>query len=167
MTKSWEEYRDELCQKLENDFGLQRFENRDYPIKALTTNSKITKDPDFNKNMKKNGQKDLATIGDAVIDVLIYEHFIDKRFPKNAKDLNALREKFGKNRALHLISKMPPVNLKDYLIQTEDDPCWEKGRTCLAVYFEALIAIIFIEHGIAEAKQFLHTISFFENVKKI
>lgn len=44
---------------------------------------------------------------------------------------------------------------------------YQNGTICLAVYFEALVAIIYIEHGIDAARKFLQTISFFENVKKI
>jgi dsRNA-specific ribonuclease len=167
MATIWEEHRDALCQKLENDFQLPKFKNRDYPIKALTSNDRITQGPEFLKHMKKNAQKDLAVIGDAVVNFLIYEHFLEENSPKNAKDLNTLRETFGKNRTLHLVSKTLSVNLKNYIITTDNDPCWERGITCLAVYFEALVAIIFIEHGIDETRKFFKTISFFENVKKM
>jgi dsRNA-specific ribonuclease len=167
MAITWEEYRDVLCQKLEHDFRLPTFANRDYPIKALTSNDRITQDPEFLKHMKKNAQKDLAIIGDAVVNFLIYEHFLGENSLKNSKDLNTLRETFGKNRTLHLVSKTLSVNLKNYIIKTDNDSCWEKGITCLAVYFEALVAIIFIQHGIDETRKFFQTISFFENVKKM
>jgi hypothetical protein len=35
MAELWEECRNELCRKIKNGFGLQRFENRDYPIITL------------------------------------------------------------------------------------------------------------------------------------
>ena len=84
MATTWEEYRDALCQKLENDFQLPKFGNRDYPIKALTSNDRVTQDPEFRKHMKKNGQKDLAIIGDSVINLLIYEHFLKEDPPQDA-----------------------------------------------------------------------------------
>ena len=167
MEVTWGKYRDKICLKIENDFHLPTFKNRDYPIIALTSNDRITQDVEFSKYMKKNGQKDLATVGDTVIDFLIIDHFLDGNSQMNAKDLNTLREKYGKNRTLHLISKSPAVNLKNYLLMTDNDPCWDKGITCLAVYFEALVGIIFVEHGIDAAEKFLSTITFFENVKKI
>ena len=168
MTLKWEEQRDTLCERIEKDFHLQKFKkNRDFPIIALTSNDKISDDVEFKKKMKLNGKKDLATIGDTVIDFLIMEHFLDKKDQKSAKVQNILREKFGKNRTLHLISKTPCVHLNDYIIKTDNEKCAETGITCLAVYFEALVAIIFIEHGITAAKKFFRTISFFENVKKM
>lgn len=167
MTLTWEEQRDSLCDRIEKDFQLKNFSNRNFPIVALTSNDIISKDINFKKNMKKNGQKNLAAVGDTVIDFLIVDHFSTECSQKNAKDLNSLRESYGKNRTLHRISKTVDVNLKDYIISTENDPCWENGITCLAVYFEALVGIIFLEHGIDEAKKFLNLISFFENVKKM
>jgi len=167
MAMNWAEHRHELCLRIENDFQIPAFKNRDYPIIALTSNDRITQDAEFQKYMKINDQKDLAMIGDTVIDFLIIEYFLDRKSKKSAQDLNTLREKYGKNRTLHLVSKTPAVHLKDYRIRTDNDRCWEIGKTCLAVYFEALVAIIFIDHGIDEVKKFLQTISFFENVKKI
>jgi dsRNA-specific ribonuclease len=165
MTVNWAEHRSELCSKIENDFNIPTFKNRDYPIVALTSNDKITQDAEFHKYMKIDGQKDLATIGDTIIDFLIIEHFLEEKSQKSAHALNTLREKYGKNRTLHLVSKTPDVNLKNYIIGTDNDRCWETGKTCLAVYFEALVAIIFIENGIDEVKKFLQKISFFEIVK--
>lgn len=167
MTKTWVEHRDALCLKIENDFHLQKFKNRDFPIIALTSNDRISNDVDFQKNMIIDGKKDLATIGDTVIDFLIMEHFLDRNSKKSAKELNTLREKFGKNRTLHLISKTTSLNLNDYIIKTDNERCGETGKICLAVYFEALVAIIFIEHGIDAVKKFLSTISFFNNVKNV
>ena len=165
MTVNWAEHRNELCSKIENDFNIPTFKNKDYPIVALTSNDKITQDAEFHKYMKIDGQKDLATIGDTVIDFLIIEHFLEEKSQKSAHALNTLREKYGKNRTLHLVSKTPDVHLKKYIIGTDNDRCWETGKTCLAVYFEALVAIIFIENGIDEVKKFLQKISFFEIVK--
>lgn len=164
MVTTWEEYCESLCQRLETDFNLPLFKNRAYPITALTSNDRIEKDPEFKKHMKKDQQKDLATLGDAIIHCLIYEHFV-REFPlKKSKDLNNQREKFGKNRNLHLISKSHSVNLKNYLMTSDNDPCWENGRTCLAVYFKALVAIIFIDNGLDTTRNFFKTISFFNDV---
>lgn len=167
MILTWEEQRDALCEKIEKDFHLQKFSNRNFPIIALTSNGKISLDASFKKNMKHDGKKDLATIGDTVIDFLIMEHFLDKKDQKSAQIQNVLREKYGKNRTLHLIAKTSSVHLNDYIIKTDNEQCADTGKTCLGVYFEALVAIIFIEHGITAAKKFFRTISFFENVKKI
>jgi dsRNA-specific ribonuclease len=164
---TWEEQRDALCEKIEKDFHPQKFSNRDFPIIALTSNDKITNDENFKITMKKDGKKDLATIGDTVMDFLIMEHFLDKTDQKSAKVQNVLREKYGKNRTLHLIAKTSSIHLNDYIIKTDNERCADTGKTCLGVYFEALVAIIFIEHGLDEARKFLDTISFFENVKKI
>jgi dsRNA-specific ribonuclease len=167
MSQTWEEQRDALCKRIENDFSLPCFSNRDLPIIALTSNDKISTDVNFQKKMKLDGQKDLATIGDTVIDFLIMEHFLDKKDQKFAKKQNSLREKHGKNRTLHLIAKSPEVHLGEYLIRTKNERCAETGKTCLAVFFEALVAIIYIEHNLKGAKEFLKTIAFFENVEKI
>ena len=94
------------------------------------------------------------------------EHFLNKKDQKSAQIQNVLREKFGKNHSLHEISKTSDVNLGKYFITTPSDPCQNTGRTCLAVYFEALVAIIYLEHGITAARKFFRKISFFENVKK-
>ena len=167
MSLTWEEQRDALCKRIENDFHLKKFSNPDLPIIALTSNDKISNDEYFKKTMKHDGHKDFATIGDTVIDFLIMEHFLDKKDQKSAQVQNVLREKHGKNRTLHQIAKTSSVNLNDYIIKTKNERCAETGKTCLAVYFEALVAIIYIEHGITAAKKFFRTISFFQNVKKI
>jgi dsRNA-specific ribonuclease len=167
MILTWEEQRDALCEKIEKDFHLKKFSNRKFPIIALTSNDKISTDENFKKNMRKGGKKDLAAIGDTVIDFLIMEHFLDKKDQRSAQVQNVLREKYGKNRTLHLIAKSSTVHLNDYIIKTENEHCFETGKTCLGVYFEALVAIIYIEHGLDEARKFFDIISFFENVEKI
>ena len=166
MAESWEKYRDILCQKLENDFGLP-FDNKMLPITALTSNDRIAKDADFGNHMKIGGRKDLAAIGDTVIDFLIMEHFLDNTSPKSAQELNEYREKYGKNKMLHKVSKAPNVCLKNYILRTPNDRCWETGTRCLAEYFEALVAIIFIEHKTEGARNFFQKISFFETVEKM
>ena len=139
------------------------------PITALTTNGKISdpKDDVFKVYLKPDYQKDLATIGDAVIDFLIFDHFLDRTNIKQAQDLNDLRERYGNNYTLHFITKNPPVNLGNYIVKSESERCAEMGKKCLAMYFEALIAIIYIEGGFTAAKEFLNRIAFFESVKKI
>jgi dsRNA-specific ribonuclease len=167
MNQTWEEQRGVLCERIEKDFLLQKFSDPDLPITALTTNDTISTDESFKKKMKPNGQKDLATIGDTVIDFLIMEHFLKENNYLPARVQNILREKHGKNRTLHEIAKTPEVHLNEYIIKTKNERCAETGKICLAVFFEALIAIIYKEHGLDEARKFLQRISFFENVKKI
>lgn len=167
MSQTWEEHRDTLCEKIEHDFDLKKFSNRTLPIIALTSNDRISKDVIFKNKMEKGGAKNLAVVGDTVIDYLIMEHFLNKKDPTSAQIQNVLREKFGKNHTLHGIAKGPSVNLKNYLKTTSNDPCLETGVTCLAVYFEALVAIIYIEHGITAARKFFRKISFFKNVKEM
>jgi len=116
--------------------------------------------------MRLDGQKDLATIGDTVIDFLIMEHFLKENYHLPARVQNILREKHGKNRTLHEIAKTPQVHLNGYIIKTKNERCAETGKTCLAVFFEALVAKIYIEHGLDETREFFQRISFFENVKK-
>ncbi len=166
MILTWEEQRDALCEKIEEDFDLQKFSNRDFPIIALTSNDIITHDERF-KKMKKDGQKDFATIGDTVIDFLIMEHFLKKKNQLSAQIQNVLREKHGKNRTLHEIAKTPEVRLSEYIIRTKNERCAETGKICLAVFFEALVAIVYLEHEIDGAREFLQRISFFENVQKM
>jgi dsRNA-specific ribonuclease len=167
MILTWEEQRDALCEKIENNFDLQKFSNRNFPIIALTSNDIISQNADFKNNMRLDGKKDLAAIGDIVIDFLIMEHFLDKKDQKSAQVQNVLREKHGKNRTLHQIAKTSSVNLNDYIIKTKNERCAETGKTCLAVYFEALVAIIFIENGLPAAEKFFRTISFFEHVREM
>ena len=67
MTKNWIEERDSLCIKVQKKFKIAPFSDKDLPIIALTSNDRIDKDQKF-KHMKIDGKKDLATIGDTVID---------------------------------------------------------------------------------------------------
>jgi len=168
LSFKWEEQQDALCDKIENDFHLQKFSNRILPITALTTNGKISdpKDDLFKKYLKPDCQKNLATIGDTVIDFLIFDNFLDRTNINSAQDLNALRERYGNNYTLHFIAKNPPVSLGNYIIKSESERCAETGKKCLAMYFEALIAIIYIEGGFTAVKKFINRISFFENAKK-
>ena len=119
------------------------------------------------KSPRTSLEEDLATIGDTVIDFLIMEHFLKVNNQLSAQVQNFLREKHGKNRTLHEIAKTPDVHLSDYIIRTKNERCAETGKICLAVFFEALVAIIYMEHGLDSAREFLQRISFFENVKKI
>jgi dsRNA-specific ribonuclease len=167
MSQTWEEQRDDLCERIEKDFSLQKFSNPDLPIIALTTNDTISTDDRFKEKMRLDGQKDLAMIGDTVIDFLIMEHFLKENYHLPAHVQNILREKHGKNRTLHEIAKTPQVYLNGYIIKTKNERCAETGKTCLAVFFEALVAIIYEEHGLDETREFFRRISFFENVKKI
>lgn len=167
MSLTWEEQRDKLCERVEKDFSLPAFSDKDLPITALTSNDKISSDENFKKKMRQNGQKDLATIGDTVIDFLIMEHFLKEKNQLSAQVQNVLREKHGKNRTLHEIAKTPEVRLSEYIIRTKNERCAETGKTCLAVFFEALVAIIYMEHELDSARKFLQRISFFENVEKI
>ena len=132
MTMAWTEQRDTLCSKIENDFHLQKFKNRDFPIVALTSNDRISTDVEFKNNMIIDGKKDLATIGDTVIDFLIMEHFLNSSSQKTAQELNVIREKFGNNRTLHLISKTQSVNLNNYIVKTDNERCGKTGKTCLS-----------------------------------
>ena len=157
MTKNWIEERDSLCLKVQNKFDIAPFSNKDLPIIALTSNDRIAKDEKF-KNMKIDGQKDLATIGDKVIDYIIFEHF--SQLGKTAKELNNYREKYGNNWILHDLSKIPEIDLKDDIFWSGNDKCSKTGKKCLAVYFEAFIGAIFIDKGIEEVKKFFDTLHF-------
>lgn len=166
MSDSWLEQRDALCLKIQNKFDIQPFQSKNLLIAALTSNDKIASEPQFNKKMKKDGNKDLATIGDTVIDYLIFEQFKGDT-PKEAKVLNGIRETYGNNKILHQLSKIPSIKIDEDIIWTKNDKCAQNGKTCLAVYFEALVAVIFIDHDIDGVKKFFSSINFFENVKKL
>lgn len=167
MSGIWEGARDALCQNIENKFNIKKFRNKDLPIIALTSNDKISTDGEFGERMKKYAKKDLATIGDAVIDYLIIEHFTKTEHSLTAQQINEYREQYGKNEILHKFSKRPEVNLPDDIIWTNNDRCAKTGKVCLAVYFEALVAAIFLDHGIEEVKKFFTTIDFFNNIEKL
>jgi dsRNA-specific ribonuclease len=166
MSDSWLKQRDDLCLKIQNKFNIQPFQRRNLLITALTSNDKIVTDHDFKNNMKIDGKKDLATIGDTVIDYLIFEKFKGDR-SRSAEDLNYIRETHGNNRILHQLSKNPDIKIDEDILWTKNDNCAKNGKICLAVYFEALVAVIFIDHGIDEVRKFFDTIKFFENVKKV
>ena len=170
MSDSWLKQRDDLCLKIQNKFNIQPFQRGNLLIAALTSNDKIVTDADFKNNMKIDEKKDLATIGDTVIDYLIFEQFkgdFKDDTSRSAEDLNHIRETHGNNKVLHQLSKNPDINVDEYILWTKNDKCAKNGKICLAVYFEALVAVIFIDHGIDEVRKFFDTIKFFENVKKL
>ncbi len=170
MSDSWSEQRDSLCLKIQNKFKIQPFQSKNLLIAALTSNDKISIDNDFKINMKNDRKKDLATIGDKVIDYLIFERFKDDFKGENTRTAeyqNHTRETHGNNKILHKISKTSGVNIDEDIFWTDNDKCAKNGKTCLAIYFEALVAVIFIDHGIDEVRKFFSNINFFENVEKL
>ena len=107
MSESLSQQRDALCLKIQNKFKIRPFKSKFHLLAALTSNEKIVSDNEF-KKMKKDGKKDLATIGDTVIDYLIFERFRDNFKDDasiSAEDLNHIRENYGNNEVLHQLSK--------------------------------------------------------------
>jgi dsRNA-specific ribonuclease len=164
MVRSWSEERDDLCSRLENDLHIGPIQNRDNFIAALVSNTVINEIEDFHSHQKIDCQKGLATLGDTVIDYIILDHF---RNPSSSPmQLNEHRVRYGKNEKLHGFA-LKWLHLEDYVIWADNDRknnCWETGHVCLATFFEALVAAIYLDHGVEFVKRFFETEEFFSRI---
>ena len=177
MAPTWKDYVKEICVPVENKFLEKRFRNRDLLIRALLRRDKLEKplDPDYPELHEIRFQDGLDTIGDKILDFLIFDYFIDE-FVKDSEPnklkqkINKKREDYGGNKILQNFSQNR-IHLYNYILWSDnewDNTIWEKaGSKALATCFEALIAAVYLDKGIAGVTDMLDRIKFFDEIQAL
>ena len=148
--------------------GLEKALNYVFKEKDFLLQSLIREDV-FNDSTKPElnkfkTQESIALIGDAALDLVIFEFFYNESKDIIQKgELDNKRQFYTSNKSLTHFAKS--INLQGYIIWSFNDKgqkVWEKSNKVLATCFEALIGAIHLDGGIPAVKQVLTTIKFFE-----
>jgi ribonuclease-3 len=167
MASTWEQYVAETCGRVEKELlGGEPFKNREILIRSLTRSAVLNEAVEYEEMKAIGHQRALATLGDSILDYAIIEKFAKKHHGQ-PEEINALRERYGKNAAIHAFAK-ETIKLQDYLIWGPNEQAtkrWEEERTdLLADCFEALVGAIYLDQGIKKVGTFLKEIHFFETI---
>ena len=128
---------------------------------AIISNAFLNETPDFERLKKDPADKSLATIGDYVLDFAILEQF-PRKDHTSPQEINAYREQYGNNTALHGFSRNH-LQLQNFILwgpDEKDRQVWDQGLV-LADRFEMLIGVIYLEKGIGAVRAFLDKHNFF------
>jgi dsRNA-specific ribonuclease len=139
-----------------------------YPVRdkerlagAIISNAFLNETPDFERLKNDSADKSLATIGDYVLDFAILEHF-PRKDRTTSQEINAYRERYGNNAALHDFSRTH-LQLQNFILWGPDEKTrqvWDQGLV-LADRFEMLIGVIYLEKDIGAVRTFLDKHNFF------
>lgn len=178
MTLPWSEYQDEICKPIEDQFIGERFTNRDFLTRAIMRRDKLEKpmDPDYKELHTIGHQDGLDTIGDKILDFMIFDHFI-KEFVEDPEPKNKLKEKihqkrmdYGGNEILQIFSQNR-IHLYNRILWSDnewDNAIWKTaGSVILATCFEALVAAVYLDKGIKGVKQMFARIKYFDEIKTL
>ena len=163
---AWMEYRDRICYPVERYLLGSAVRDRERLISAIISNALLNEKPGFEELRKIPADPGLETIGDFVLDFVIIDHFalMDRYTPKEIDDL---RQFYGGNDALHRYAKNS-LRLQNFILWGPDERervIWDQPTTkILADYFEKLVAVIYLEHGIGAVKDFLENHHFFQEI---
>lgn len=166
-----------ICKPVEYQFLGESFADRDILMRALMRRDKLEKplDPNYPELSDIGYQDGLDTIGDTVLDFMIFDHFIDE-FVQDSEP-NALKQKidqkrkdYGGNEILQIFSHKQ-LQLQNRILWSDnerDNAVWEKvGSIVLATCFEALVAAVYLDKGIAGVKQMFARIKYFDEIKAL
>jgi ribonuclease-3 len=167
MASSWEQFVTETCSRVEKELlGDEPFKNKEILIRALTRSAALNEAVEHEELKAIGHQRSLATLGDSILDYAIIEKFA-KKHHGNPGEINALRERYGKNTAIHAFAK-EQIKLQDYVIWGPNERAtkrWEEERTdLLADCFEALVGAIYLDQGIKAVTKFLKEIDYFDRI---
>lgn len=98
-------------------------------------------DPDFNNQT-------LEFFGDAILEFIVSERIFDA--DKSEGELTELRKQFVSDRALTVVAQK--LGLKDFFIKAQGDNVLKKS---IPSSYEAVLAAIYLDGGIEEAKNFV------------
>jgi ribonuclease III len=111
----------------------------------------------------------LDTIGDAVLDFCILNHFYNRDI-LDPEYYNEKRERYGNNDILHEFSKKC-IQLWSAVRWSSNEAgmrVWEiEGSRTLADCFEAVIGGLFIDGGAEAVERFLDAIDFYEQIDSL
>ncbi len=153
MTNNDEQFEERLGRKFRNPGLLHR---------ALTHSSAVPElraaDPDSSPLAENNEQ--LEFLGDAVLDLLASEYLLEK-FPKWSEgQLSKSRARLVNAQALELAARRVRLGEHLRLGRGEEKTGGREKPTLLADAFEAVVAAIYLDAGLAAAKEMLRTTLF-------
>src|SRR5258705_10041225 len=153
MTNNDEQFEERLGRKFRNPGLLHR---------ALTHSSAVPElraaDPDSSPVAENNEQ--LEFLGDAVLDLLASEYLWEK-FPKWSEgQLSKSRARLVNAQALELAARRVRLGEHLRLGRGEEKTGGREKPTLLADAFEAVVAAIYLDAGLAAAKEMLRTTLF-------
>lgn len=153
MTNNDEQFEERLGRKFRNPELLHR---------ALTHSSAVPElraaDPGSNPLAENNEQ--LEFLGDAVLDLLASEYLLEK-FPKWSEgQLSKSRARLVNAQALELAARRLRLGEHLRLGRGEEKTGGREKPTLLADAFEAVVAAIYLDAGLAAAKEMLRTTLF-------
>ena len=133
---------------LEETIGY-KFKNRKYLLTALTHSSYANE----GKHLQSNER--LEFLGDAVLSIVVSEHLYAKFRSKQEGDLTKLRSSLVCESTLCGFAKK--IGLGEYIMfgRGEKHSGGDKRPSILADAFEALIAAIFLDGGMEQAREFV------------
>ena len=137
--------------KLEKNLGLT-FKNRKFLEQALTHRSYLNEHPDFSGHHNER----LEFLGDAVLEIIVTE-YLYLNFPDTPEgDLTNWRASLVNAKMLYQLAK--ELAVEDYLLLSKGeakDKNTKARQYILANAFEAIIGAIYLDQGIALAKEFV------------
>lgn len=126
-----------------------KFENKEYILEALTHSSYS------NENRKYNFNERLEFLGDSVLGIIISDYLFnaEKKLPEG--ELTKLRANIVCEESLSDVAK--EIQLGNYMLlgKGEESTGGRKRISILADAFEAVIAAIYLDGGIENARKFI------------
>ena len=109
-------------------------------------------------NQESNNQN-LEFLGDAILEFIVSERLYDES--KSEGELTELRQTIVSDAALAPVSK--ELGLDRFLIKSQNDL---NNKKAVPSVYEALVAAIYLDGGLEQAKNFVYSTLNFENVSK-
>ncbi len=168
-TIEWINYRDKICYPVEKYLLGYSVQNKERLITAIISNAFINEKVEFAQLKKIPVDTSLETMGDFVLDFVIFDHFA-LRDHYTSKEIDDFRQFYGGNKTLHWFSKKC-LHLQNFILWGPDErnqKKWDQPTTdILADRFEMLIGVIYLEKGTEAVKEFLKKHKFFPETDKI
>ena len=162
----WMKYRDQICYPVERYLLGFTARDKERLISAIISNALRNEKTEFEELKRIPADPGLETIGDAVLDFVIIDHFaLMRRY--TAKEIDDLRQFYGGNDTLHGYAKNC-IRLQNFILWGPDErerTIWDlPDTTILADRFEMLVGVMYLENGIGAVKEFLRNHHFFEDI---
>lgn len=126
-----------------------KFENKEYILEALTHSSYS------NENRKYNFNERLEFLGDSVLGIIISDYLFNAEKKLSEGELTKLRANIVCEESLSDVAK--EIQLGNYMLlgKGEESTGGRKRISILADAFEAVIAAIYLDGGIENARKFI------------
>jgi dsRNA-specific ribonuclease len=160
---------DRVCYPIERYLIGYSVRNKERLISAITSNAFLNEPAGFEQLEKIPVDTSLENIGNVILDFVIIDTFANEG-QHTAKEIDDFRQWYGNNTNLQYFSKNC-LHLQNYILWGSDErkrQIWDQHTTViLADRLEMLLAVIYLEKGIAAIKEFLEKHHFFEEIDRI